>query len=360
MFENDNYDDIVNEYINGSLNDSQIADFEKVLATNETLQTELKKAQLIQKLTQSHKLTQIHSLLEEESAALKNKKTWMSTGLIALAVIGSGAGIYIYNTPETTDIPKPTKPKHESELKKTVDSIDSESTNKIIEPQKENNFKVQHKNIGKKDSTVNTVSDLPKTEINIAKIAPINLQKNEKDNEQPHNILTKTEEIAPIDCDKVKISAQIKIVKSCDNDGQIVVSQPTGGMAPYNYTLNNSVKQKSGNFVNLAEGTYKVTITDQNNCKSDIEDVVVPQALCNLVYDIKSGDTWYGPEINTEADLVILDKTGKIVFSQKLTKETKIEWNGRDLNNLPKIGYFVFILSNQNHEIARGSITITE
>lgn len=73
MFENDNYDDIVNEYINGSLNDSQIADFEKVLATNETLQTELKKAQLIQKLTQSHKLTQIHSLLEENRCTQKQK-----------------------------------------------------------------------------------------------------------------------------------------------------------------------------------------------------------------------------------------------------------------------------------------------
>lgn len=47
--------------------------------------------------------------------------------------------------------------------------------------------------------------------------------------------------------------------------GKITVT-PTGGTAPYTYTLNNGTPQSTGVFNNLAAGTYTYTVTDNTGC----------------------------------------------------------------------------------------------
>ncbi|GGG29350.1 hypothetical protein GCM10011323_36000 [Pontibacter amylolyticus] len=54
---------------------------------------------------------------------------------------------------------------------------------------------------------------------------------------------------------------------SCDaNDGKITVSQVTGGVAPYTYSINGAAFQASTAFAALAPGEYEVMVKDANGC----------------------------------------------------------------------------------------------
>ncbi|PKP36182.1 MAG: hypothetical protein CVT97_09490, partial [Bacteroidetes bacterium HGW-Bacteroidetes-14] len=48
------------------------------------------------------------------------------------------------------------------------------------------------------------------------------------------------------------------------NDGTITVSSPTGGSGTYEYSIDGTTWQASGNFTNLAPGSYEVFIRDAN------------------------------------------------------------------------------------------------
>lgn len=56
---------------------------------------------------------------------------------------------------------------------------------------------------------------------------------------------------------------------SCDaNDGAINVSQVTGGVAPYTYSINGTTFQASAAFASLAPGEYEVRVKDANGCSA--------------------------------------------------------------------------------------------
>ncbi|WP_299991705.1 gliding motility-associated C-terminal domain-containing protein [uncultured Pontibacter sp.] len=64
---------------------------------------------------------------------------------------------------------------------------------------------------------------------------------------------------------------------SCDaNDGAITVSQVTGGVAPYTYSINGTTFQAATAFATLAPGEYEVTVKDANGC-STVTTVTVGQ-----------------------------------------------------------------------------------
>ncbi|WP_028979547.1 RICIN domain-containing protein, partial [Sporocytophaga myxococcoides] len=50
------------------------------------------------------------------------------------------------------------------------------------------------------------------------------------------------------------------------NNGTITISSPTGGVSPYQYSINGGTYQSGGNFSNLVAGTYTLNIKDANNC----------------------------------------------------------------------------------------------
>ncbi len=64
----------------------------------------------------------------------------------------------------------------------------------------------------------------------------------------------------------ITVASTINIQPSCTaSNGKITVT-PTGGTAPYTYTLNNGAPQTTGVFNNLAVGTYTYTVTDNSGC----------------------------------------------------------------------------------------------
>ncbi len=52
-------------------------------------------------------------------------------------------------------------------------------------------------------------------------------------------------------------------------DGEIIVSV-VGGVSPINYSLNGGASQTSSTFTGLSNGTYTITVTDDNGCTKDI------------------------------------------------------------------------------------------
>ena len=52
-------------------------------------------------------------------------------------------------------------------------------------------------------------------------------------------------------------------------DGSVTVT-PTGGVAPYTFSLDGGAAQNSGTFANLAAGTYTITATDANGCSAEV------------------------------------------------------------------------------------------
>lgn len=59
-----------------------------------------------------------------------------------------------------------------------------------------------------------------------------------------------------------------------------IVVSPTGGTAPYSFTINNGADQASNTFVNLGAGTYTIGIIDANGCSTTLTYVVTePPAL---------------------------------------------------------------------------------
>jgi hypothetical protein len=61
------------------------------------------------------------------------------------------------------------------------------------------------------------------------------------------------------------------------NDGQIVLSNPSGGSGNYEYRLNLGVWQSSGTFTGLSADTYNVQIRDANNtvCETSLGDFII-------------------------------------------------------------------------------------
>lgn len=77
-----------------------------------------------------------------------------------------------------------------------------------------------------------------------------------------------------------------------DSDGTITVTG-SNGTAPYAYDIGGS-PQASGNFINLAPGTYTVTVTDASGCSGDVVVTIAAGPFCGC------------PSISTE---VVADAT---------------------------------------------------
>ena len=71
------------------------------------------------------------------------------------------------------------------------------------------------------------------------------------------------------------IAAQTNVACSGNNTGSATIV-PIGGTAPYTYSWDTPIIQTSATGVNLAMGTYNVTVTDANNC-STIQQVIITE-----------------------------------------------------------------------------------
>ncbi|RNC86237.1 MAG: chromophore lyase [Winogradskyella sp.] len=71
-------------------------------------------------------------------------------------------------------------------------------------------------------------------------------------------------------------TAELTSNYTCDADATITVTGVTGGTAPYSYSLDGVNFQTSNVFTGLTQGTYTVTIQDDNGCTFITNQIIIP------------------------------------------------------------------------------------
>ncbi|MEN9742347.1 MAG: hypothetical protein RLZZ65_152 [Bacteroidota bacterium] len=81
----------------------------------------------------------------------------------------------------------------------------------------------------------------------------------------------------------ITASVQQTVLNACagDQNATLVVT-PSGGTAPFSYTINNGADQANNTFVNLGAGTYTIGIIDANGCSTSLSYVVTAPAPINI------------------------------------------------------------------------------
>jgi len=109
----------------------------------------------------------------------------------------------------------------------------------------------------------------------------------------------------------IKLSFQ-KIDENCNGSNGFALVNPVGGVEPYSYNWSNGSHSQSIN--SLVAGTYKVTVTDSNNCNA-IDSITIGQTSNKLNVNITSS-----PEVlckGQSADLTAIVTGGEPPYTYK-------------------------------------------
>ena len=65
------------------------------------------------------------------------------------------------------------------------------------------------------------------------------------------------------------------------SNGIVTITSSSGGVGPYEYSINGGTYQSSGSFTNLGAGTYSINIKDANGCMVALasQTITVPSLL---------------------------------------------------------------------------------
>lgn len=86
------------------------------------------------------------------------------------------------------------------------------------------------------------------------------------------------------------VTASIVGETCLNGNGEITVAT-SGGVAPYNYTLNGGTSQTSGVFSGLSAGSYAIVVTDANNCSANTTSTVTNTGGFTLVVNPTNGQS---------------------------------------------------------------------
>jgi len=151
-----------------------------------------------------------------------------------------------------------------------------------------------------------------------------------------------------------------------EQNGSIQIAKQTlsGGQAPYTFSLGESgIKSGTGEFSNLAEGTYIVHVSDKTGCSSS-QEVYVSSKSCQSkqAFSINPdyGEIWKIPYDKEKSGIfTILNRTGHTVFRASFGNEASSEWNGTDMRGVVvKTGLYICILQYRDGKKANLQITV--
>lgn len=113
------------------------------------------------------------------------------------------------------------------------------------------------------------------------------------------------EDVDPVDCEKsgpiISLGLVVDAASCSSADGSIKVSA-SAGKEPYQFSVNDSQFQASGQFDDLKAGIYTVMVKDANGCTATVDNVLV-----------KALDFTFTAEITPDASCLTAD--GKIVVT---------------------------------------------
>lgn len=154
---------------------------------------------------------------------------------------------------------------------------------------------------------------------------------------------------------------------SCiDNNDGVILTTVSGGYMPYNYTWGHG---PTDSIINVASGTYSLTITDNEGCEEDASIYVSANGnTCLEVYSAfspngdQNNDYWHigNIELYPDALVEVFNRWGDRVFAAKnYSNSWTSAWNGNyEGKPLPSATYYYVITLNNGEPPYRGNITI--
>lgn len=344
----------IEDYLNGSLSDSEKTIFEKELVENAALKRQVDLSKITNQLVFENRLLNIKELAQ---ATHQNETSKRNTGKIALissAVILLSVGVYIgLNKPELKPVLvseqpiKATKPILESIPKKTASTNSAENKKIEVKKVETQNKKSVAEYVEPKQTDNSFTHEAKSVAEQIAK----------KSETKPQSI---TENV----CANVKIEANHFIQNSCfgEKSGEIVFSKIKGGTAPYTLKLFNKENMELEQNNNLAVGIYHAEITDALNCSTKFRDLVVKEKACSKNYHFNPfvGETWEMPTHSASGTISIFDKSGNVYFRKELNANALENWSGQSLDGKLETGYYLFTISYADGTTTKGSISIVQ
>ncbi|MFN3402978.1 MAG: SprB repeat-containing protein [Cytophagaceae bacterium] len=167
------------------------------------------------------------------------------------------------------------------------------------------------------------------------------------------------------DCNE-GIKADFMVTETCYDKpgGKILFSKVNGGTPPYLYSIDGGRSfHNSGEFHNLSSNNYILIIKDNNGCQSIVNSQVRLEGKdCNttLRYSFNPDmETWKFPMKEENGSIQIVNASGIVVYSARITNSFPSEWNGRSMNGSDlNSDIYMFLISYDNGKVDQGYISI--
>lgn len=355
----------IDNYTNGKMSASEKEAFELVIASDESLQKQIKLSKMADKL-----------LIISESLALKeqmrkdlstppnnNSKYWYL--LVVLGVSGLVGLYFAQNKTVTNSKVEISQKVNTKEIESNIEGNDLT----VVESSKEISTKAKKQAFIPIEEKSETTTSSPIISNAVSPEILIDNKVNISDGSVTQNSTPETSKIVNSNpCLTLIGNATFRVTPSCkgESSGEVFINKNSvkGGRSPYSFTLD---KEKSSeHFQNLSAGEYQLIITDANNCSVVNEQkVIVPEKKCksklDFTFNPNYDKAWIIPYNKNEnpLKLTILEKTGKKYYETSVSNFSPADWNGESNTGLHlTVGIYFFTIEYENGDIDEGTIVV--
>jgi hypothetical protein len=363
--------ELIENYLKGKLQGQELVEFENKLASNSAFSSKVEEHKAMQELLHTQGLIQTREKLQalrKERLSKDNKKGnghngWIKSVIFILLSLVVLTSVYLFFNQSKSSNDSNTfftsSPEGNPLSDSTISALDNkENTSATIISNSIDSIKTDKTlsvtDITDKDSVWQNMTTTSSTDTHSVKPT-------DKKNIASQKVIPP--EIVKDACDEVHIKAKIQTDASCEDKttGKLVLSQLTGGKAPYIFSLDNVESGRSGFFDQLPAGKHEVQITDANGCTTLLQ-AEIQSKPCQLnIFAPDYGETWKFPiSTNGNCKVSIYDSSGKMVYEVTTNNGQPSEWNGVGNNEAYiKAGAYLYQISCDDGKINQGSVTVT-
>ncbi len=356
MNKRDELYDLIENYLQGNLENSEKILFEERISNDDSLRLRIKMHQLANDLVIERRLQKVKEAIEEEKNRQQgSSKRFYYWTIVSFIIVAGLSVITYFNTRETSTSGKSlaTNPQR-NKVEPAIRAIDIPSSTTTKLPVPKSILKPLQRISVNNNRSVKMTDSVP-PEI----IAAVQVEKEMA--KIPDPVITETEISQPDVCSNIRLQADVEIKEACvgSSDGSIQLGNYKGGIPPYHY----SVKDETGTVrfaKGLEPGNYEVFLLDGNNCKTVFRNLNVPQKTCSKDYILNMGESApvIIPHLVQEGHFKVFDQSGQLIREQNLEGNQAI-WNGTDRNDVESSkGYYIFVIEYQDGSVEKGTITI--